>query len=256
MALSGSFVLACLLSTLNCAPAVVLSLGKAARRYRFSHRCWRKNSLLAVGAFALAAMAKSVVAEQSDKELLVRIGNGNPVVGKLKSEAERCQECHGEAGISNDARIPNHAGQYAAYLIKELKNFQSGERRYEIMNKMAADLNADDMADIAAYFASMKMIPGDGSGDNRLAEHLFKNGDQARELPSCVSCHGENGKGRIADNVVYPLIGGQRKLYLRRQLLYWKLGERKNSPDAVMNKVAQALSDDDIEKLADYIAGL
>jgi len=99
-------------------------------------------------------------------------------------------------------------------------------------------------------------MQGDGSKDQPIAKNLFIKGDQTREIASCVSCHGENGKGRVAGNVIYPLIGGQRELYLRRQLLYWKLGERKNSPEAVMNKVAQALSDDEIALLAEYISGL
>ncbi|WP_256361272.1 c-type cytochrome [Methylomonas koyamae] len=56
--------------------------------------------------------------------------------------------------------------------------------------------------------------------------------------------------------MIYPVIGGQNRLYLRRQLLNWKLGERKNSTEAVMNKVAKALADDEIEALVDYVSGL
>lgn len=186
--------------------------------------------------------------------LLQRIGTGNPIAGKQKSADERCQECHGEDGISVDTRIPNHAGQYAAYLIKQLRNFQTGERKHEVMTVMAADLDAGDIEDIAAFFASQKPMQGRRIADDPLAKKLFNFGDQARNLPACVSCHGENGKGRIADNVAYPLIGGQRKVYLRGQLINWKLGERNNSPEAVMNKVAKLLSDDEIEALAGFIS--
>jgi cytochrome c553 len=51
------------------------------------------------------------------------------------------------------------------------------------------------------------------------------------------------------------LISGQRQVYLRSQLFNWKLGERNNSPEAVMNKVAKLLSDEEINGLADYISG-
>jgi len=82
------------------------------------------------------------------------------------------------------------------------------------------------------------------------------NGDQTRDIPACISCHGDNGKGNIANNVPYPVIGGQRRIYLRAQLVNWKLGERSNSPGGVMNKITKSLSDDEIDALANYISGL
>lgn len=226
-------------------------------RYQASfQRRWRKSSWLAVSAFALVASAKSAAADPMAESLSLRLGNGNPVVGKIKSEAERCQECHGTDGNSIGEKIPNHAGQFAGYLIKQLADFQSGARTHETMTVMAADLSSSDMADIAAYFASQKVMQGSGASENSVGRKLFVNGDQAREIPACVSCHAENGKGRITDNVVYPAIGGQRKIYLRTQLVNWKLGDRHNSPQAIMNKVAKSLSDEEIDALAQYLSGL
>ncbi|MFU8787462.1 MAG: c-type cytochrome [Methylobacter sp.] len=183
---------------------------------------------------------------------------GNPAIGQQQSEQERCQECHGAVGLSSNEKIPHHAGQIAGYLIKQLRDFQSGARHHEVMNLMAEDLADADVANIAAYFASQPVMPGDaaGSKENTLAENLFVNGDPSRALPACASCHGENGKGRVANQLFYPVIGGQRSVYLRGQLVSWKLGERNNSPDGVMNKVAKALSDEEIDALADYISGL
>jgi cytochrome c553 len=215
----------------------------------------KRSSLLIAGTFALLASVKSMAAANEAEIATQRIGSGNPIVGKEKSGEGRCQECHGGDGNSIDAKIPNHAGQYAAYLAKQLSDFQSGARKHEIMTIMAEDLSAADMADIGAYYANQKIMQSDG-GNNQSGRNLFVNGDQARGITACAGCHGENGKGRIAGNVIYPVIGGQRKVYLRSQLVNWKLGERKNSPDSVMNKVAQLLSDDEIEALADYISGL
>lgn len=226
------------------------------RHKQLLQKRWKKNAFFAIGTFALFASVKSMAAGNEAEITAQRLGSGNPVAGKEKSEIGRCQECHGADGISSDARIPNHAGQYANYLVKQLSNFQSGERSHEVMTIMSEDLSPTDMADIAAYFASQKTMQGEAAGDNRLAGNLFANGDQARGISSCASCHGKNGKGNIAANVAYPVIGGQRRVYLRSQLINWKLGDRRNSPDGVMNKVAQSLSDDEIEDLADYISGL
>jgi cytochrome c553 len=222
----------------------------------FSHKRCKRNSFIAVGTFALLASIKSMAAEEGAEIAAQRIGSGNPSIGKQKSDAGRCQECHGVDGNSSDAKIPNHAGQYAGYLVKQLSDFQSGARRHEIMTIMAEDLSAADMADIAAYFANRKIMQGDAASGNSLGRNLFDNGDQGRDIPPCASCHGTRGKGGIAGNVIYPVIGGQRKIYLRSQLVNWKLGDRKNSPGGVMNQMTKSLSDDEIEALANYISGL
>jgi cytochrome c553 len=222
----------------------------------FSHRYANRGSFLAVTTFALIASMRSMAAENVSEFEVQHIGNGIPAIGKQKSDAGRCQECHGADGNSNDERIPNHAGQLAGYLIKQLSDFQSGERHHEVMTIMAEDLSVNDQADIAAYFSSQKIMQGEGGTVNLLAKNLFANGDQTRGIPSCQSCHGHNGKGRIAGTVIYPVIGGQRRVYLRTQLVNWKLGDRKNSPAGVMNQVAKSLSEDEINALADYISGL
>jgi cytochrome c553 len=217
---------------------------------------WKRNSFIAISTFALIASVKSMAVEGGSEVNAQRIGNGNPVVGKEKSDDGRCQECHGAEGLSSDAKIPNHAGQYAGYLVKQLRDFQTGARNHETMSIMAEGLSASDMADIAAYFASQKTMEGEGGRNNPLAEKLFLNGDQSRDIKACVSCHGDNGKGRVVDNVIYPVIGGQRPVYLRSQLVNWKMGDRQNSPDGVMSNVAKSLSDDEIDALANYISGL
>lgn len=216
----------------------------------------KQGRFLAFSLFALMASARPVAADDSAKTIAPRIGSGNPVAGKGISESERCQECHGEDGNSDDDRIPRHAGQYAGYLIKQLRDFQSGARYHSVMSIIVEDLSEADMADIAAYFASRKPKPGSPAGDDPAAKALFANGDKARAIDACVSCHGEDGRGRIADSVTYPVIGGQHKAYLSGQLVNWKLGERANSPGGVMNRIAKALTDEEIEALAKYISGL
>lgn len=222
---------------------------QAKYRRRSDKRRW-----LAFSTLALLMSARSATAD-TDDALRQRIGTGDPIAGKQKSADERCQECHGQDGNSEDLRVPKHAGQLAGYLSKQLHDFQSGARKHEVMTTMAADLTARDIADIAAYFASQPLMSGQGDPEKPLAQALFTRGDVGRNLPACGSCHGDNGKGRFADNQFYPAIAGQNRLYLRQQLTNWKLGERKNSAEGVMNKIAGSLSDQEIDDLVEYLTG-
>ena len=206
--------------------------------------------LLSVLLFA----STTVYAIDSAEAIKQRMGNGNPVAGKTSSYF--CQGCHGEVGLSAEDLIPNLAGQYASYIAKQLRNFQSGARTHEIMSAMAQTINDAELTNIAAYFSSQKKMQGNGKGDNAVAKNLFLNGDASRKIPPCMSCHGTNGKGQAPNIATYPVIGGQHKGYLRAQLTHWRSGERSNSPDGVMNKVAKSLTDAEIGALTDYISGL
>lgn len=79
--------------------------------------------------------------------------------GKSKVAAV-CAACHGAAGVSVNDTVPNLAAQRAAYLENQLKALKEGTRKNPIMNAMAAQLSADDIANVAAYFAS---LPGAGA---------------------------------------------------------------------------------------------
>jgi len=215
----------------------------------------RTRSTLAacLAAFVLFT-ATTAFAIDTAADIRQRVGSGNPVAGKPISEL--CQGCHGEFGLSLEELIPNLAGQYASYIAKQLRNFQSGERKHQIMSAMAMTINDADLTNIAAYFASQKKMQGYGSVVNPVAKNLFLNGDKSRNILACVGCHGVNGKGKAPDIATYPVIGGQHKEYLRMQLMNWRKGERTNSPGGVMNKIAKSLTDSEIEALAVYISGL
>lgn len=73
-------------------------------------------------------------------------------------------------------------------------------------------------------------------------------GAEPAALQTCISCHGKDGVGISAE---YANLGGQHEAYLALQLHAFRSGERKN---AVMNGMAAALSDADIEELAAWYA--
>jgi len=196
----------------------------------------------------------AAVIDEDDSPVAIkeRSGPGDPVSGREKSEL--CQGCHGEEGISFEPAVPKLAGQYGAYITKELRNFQAGTRVHQIMSDVAKTINDEDLADISAYFASRKKMKGNGS-DNKLGEQLFLHGDMSRMMVACVNCHGVRGKGKTPTNPVFPVIGGQQKEYLRIQLTNFRAGDRTNSPGGVMNIITQRMTDAELEALADYVSG-
>jgi cytochrome c553 len=189
---------------------------------------------------------------ESTESIHLRSGSGDPVAGREKSQL--CQGCHGEYGNSTETLIPKLAGQYGNYIAKEVRNYQTGTRTHQIMDAMAATLTDEDLADVAAYFASQKKMQGDGSAENPLGKELFLHGDTSKMRLACVNCHGVRGKGIEPRISMFPVIGGQHKDYIRRQLVNFREGYRTNSPNGIMNKIAGSLTDPEIEALAEYVS--
>lgn len=79
--------------------------------------------------------------------------DGNPELGRAKSAT--CTACHGPDGRGTAPNYPVLAGQYAEYMAHALTQYRSGERKNAIMAGFAANLSDDDIADLAAWFASL-----------------------------------------------------------------------------------------------------
>ena len=176
---------------------------------------------------------------------------GDPIAGREKSQL--CQGCHGEDGIGLEPLIPNLAGQYGKYLVKQIHDYQTGARKHQIMSAMAKTVSDCDLADIAAYFSSRNKMTGSGAG-NPIGENIFLNGNSSKTLAACIKCHGVKGKGLTPNSSLFPVIGGQHKEYLRKQLGDFRGRIRLNSPGQIMNNITKSLTDAEIEALADYIS--
>ncbi len=66
-----------------------------------------------------------------------------------------CFACHGELGKSPNPFWPNLGGQKKEYLVKQIQDFRSGERKNPIMSPMAATLSDEDIDAIATYFSEL-----------------------------------------------------------------------------------------------------
>ena len=69
-----------------------------------------------------------------------------------------CSDCHGEDGLG-DEEYPGLAGLDEAYLFEQMKLIQAGERseEAEMMLWFFEELDEQDMADLAAYYASLSV---------------------------------------------------------------------------------------------------
>ena len=178
--------------------------------------------------------------------------SGDPVAGKIKSQS--CQGCHGVDGNSTDGLTPKLAGQYEIYTFKQMRNYQAGTRVHGLMKAMAANLSDKDLADISAYFASQPTMKGSGAAPNEIGKKIYTKGNIAQKVITCAYCHGATGKGLNPATGMYPVIGGQHKAYLLKQLIDFRADDRANSPNAVMNKTLKSLSDKELDALAEYIS--
>jgi cbb3-type cytochrome c oxidase subunit III len=175
---------------------------------------------------------------------------GNADQGKSKSIT--CAACHGADGNSAAADYPKLAGQHMTYLASTLKAYRDGSRANAIMAGMAVALSDEDIADLAAYYT--KQITSGGAVDADLVtrgEQLFRFGDSAKGVSACAACHGPTGAGVASAG--FPSLKGQWTGYTETQLKAYREGSRDN---AMMNGVAQNLSDADIKAIASYVGGL
>jgi cytochrome c553 len=97
-----------------------------------------------------------------------------------------------------------------------------------------------------AHAADDKKAPV--KADPAKGEALYTNGDSARNIVACVSCHGAAGNSTITQN---PKLAGQHEAYIAKQLLNFRTPDRNNP---VMSPMAKALSDEDIHNVAAFLA--
>jgi len=184
--------------------------------------------------------------------------SGDPVAGKDK--AALCAGCHGDDGNSFTADFPRLAGQYESYIVKQVRDFQSGKRaNNDTMSGMAMTVaSVQDAKDIGAYFSKQKMAKDPLTKVNKKlaakGEKLFKNGNPKAGVYGCINCHGPRGKGKSASVSQFPRIGGQHRDYIIKNLTDFKGGVRSNDPAGMMNAIAKKLTDKEIKAVAEYLS--
>ncbi|MGH8617375.1 MAG: c-type cytochrome [Burkholderiales bacterium] len=181
-------------------------------------------------------------------------GRGDPA--KAESIANQvCAACHAADGNSLIPANPILAGQIADYTAKQLADFKSGKRKSAVMMGMISSQSAEDMRNLAAFYAKQKPKARTAK-DAALAKQgqaIYRGGIMAKGVAACSSCHSPNGAGLPAQ---FPRLAGQHTEYTIAQLQAFRSGERSNDPNQMMRAVAARLSDQEIKAVAEYLAGL
>ena len=178
---------------------------------------------------------------------------GDANAGKTKSAT--CAGCHGMDGNSANPDWPSLAGQSAAYLEKQLREFKAGERQNATMSPMAAPLSEQDIADVAAYYAAQTVKVGAADESLvELGEKIYRGGNPAGGVAACIGCHGPAGKGN--PGAKFPALSGQHAKYVEIQLNAFKTGERDNDVAKMMRNTAANMDAQEIKAVASYIQGL
>lgn len=201
---------------------------------RADHARW-----LAFAGMVMAALAAPAHAQKADVKTII---------------TTVCAGCHGADGNSPAPTFPKLAGLNSEYVVRELKNFKSSDRRSDVMSPIVATLDSDDFKAFGDYFAAQKRVPGkvvDIAAANAGAK-LYRDGDEQRGVPSCGGCHGSEAEGTKR----FPRLAGQHREYLIEQLKSFRSGKRDYAAARSMREVAKRMTDDDIKATAEYLQGL
>ena len=167
-----------------------------------------------------------------------------------------CAACHGVDGNSALGMNPKLAGQNERYTLKQLMDIQSGARQIALMTGLLDNMSGQDLADIAAFYASQE---GTVNGANpelvEAGESIYKAGIADLGVAACSACHSPSGSG--VAQAGFPALGGQHADYISTQMKAFRSGTRNNDGEsAPMRIVSERLTDAEIEALASYISGL
>ena len=170
-----------------------------------------------------------------------------------------CASCHGTGGNASVPTFPKLAGQQKAYLMAQLTEYRAHTRSdadaVAYMWGVAAHLSNAQIEELAAYYQASPplALPVQTTVPATLVAGgtLYQQGDAARGIPACASCHGSSAEG----SATFPRLAGQHAAYVVKQLKIFQVTDQRPE-GAVMKGVAHALTPADVQAVALYIAGL
>ena len=157
----------------------------------------------------------------------------DPAAGR--KVANMCRTCHGLDGLAQIPIAPHIGGEPEGYLEAQLMAFKTGAREHEMMSVVAAGLSAQQISDVAAWYASHE------------ARATLPEGVSVEDAPAaCVSCHGATGISELLDA---PNLAGEVNIYIDTQLKAFRTGRRTHE---IMSDIAADMTDEEIRAVADW----
>ena len=189
----------------------------------------------------------------------IRAAAAPPIPDTLQQRIAACTTCHGVhgEGTPGSGYFPRLAGKPAAYLARQMQDFQNGLRKYAPMEYTVRQLSPAYMQEIAEYFAAQQVpysrspLPSVSAATLARGEQLLGKGDPARKIPACASCHGSQLTGVQPST---PGLVGLPYDYISAQLGSWRTHTRATAAPDCMAVVANRLSDSDITAVAAALA--
>ena len=181
-----------------------------------------------------------------------------PPADTMAQRMQACTVCHGKEGrATREGYFPRIAGKPAGYLYQQLLNFRDGRRSNAAMAQLLQHLSDDYLREIADYFAGLDLpypaaAPTDAAPDVLArGAALARQGDAARGIPACASCHGERLTGV---RPAVPGLVGLPRGYLAAQLGAWRSGQRGAAAPDCMAEIAARLGETDVSAVAAWLS--
>ena len=213
--------------------------------------CARKMNKLLTAVFALAVACVTTISTAEEIK-------GDAAAGSKK--VSMCIGCHGIAGYRTSFpevyQVPKIAGQGAQYIVSALNQYKKGDRKFPSMRAIAATLTEQDIADVAAYYSTLGVVPGATLPEKPTIEPSPKVSAILAKA-NCIACHGANFAKPI--DPTYPQIAGQQASYLYVALKEYKEGNDNPNfgrSNAIMAGIAKQFSDADLKSVAEYVGSL
>ncbi len=223
--------------------------------------------IAAMSQFSLAAFysltTKNVLAKKLLATLILVLSSSLSAADQGAALYSQCAACHGQQGQGNTSlKAPALAGLDEQYVIRQLKNFQSGVRGAKAGDQPGAQMRAaaavltseESIVGVASYIQTLSPVKSQNvaaiTGDARNGNNHYQ--------ATCGSCHGSQAQGNVMLGA--PALAGQQGDYLIRQYMNYRNGlrgyERQDRYGRQMKMMSNGLNDQQLQDVVAFILQL
>jgi cytochrome c553 len=185
----------------------------------------------------LVARLKSVEGDSRQLEAMHKVG---------RKVAAFCANCHGDGGNSIKSDVPNLAGQNSYYLLAQLREFSTTQRKSnEFKKRLVNVMSADEKIGMVVFYAGQEVAVKPAANPA-----LLKKGEELY-AKRCAECHEKDGRGTKQ----FSRIAGQQSVYLTTSLKGYRDGTGPRL-DREMVKEVKPLNDADIAAVVTFVSAM